>query len=377
MRVHVAALVPALALAACAGAPAPAQAPPPAPYRAHGLAVTLPPGWQAARTSLTPNLADPREALTVATFPPRYRRTRCAHMPGSALADLGPRDALITLMERARPGRGFPPRPARFGPRLGGPSEASACVPHARFTDHWFTFSEHGRGFHVLVAFGPHAPASTRRQAWGILDGMAVDRARISVGRPDASGELIAPSLRTLPAFRLFARHDAHADPRDRCVATVAAGKPRTDADRWCSAGPGVFVSRPGIAGTVVGGIAAPGVVRIELDGHQLPLSPQRAFLAVLARGRPHLVATSATGERTRLTAGRVRRAGAVFDDEIGESILTRSRAEVIRRFGAPAATRAGCDYYQVVGDDRRRGWRFCYRAGGVMTGASAGQRLP
>jgi hypothetical protein len=71
---------------------------------------------------------------------------------------------------------GFPPRPARFGPDLGGPSEARACVPSAHFTDHWFAFSDGARHFHVLVAFGPQASAKVQRQAWRILDGLRVDQ---------------------------------------------------------------------------------------------------------------------------------------------------------------------------------------------------------
>ena len=139
----------------------------------------LPSGWRAAAESLTPHLTDPREELAVATFPLRYRETACAHMPGSALEDLGQSDAFVTLEERGLdPGSswvGFPARPARFGPSLGGPSEASACTPTARFTDHWFTFSDAGRHFHVLVAFGPQAPEEVRRQAWTILDSLRVD----------------------------------------------------------------------------------------------------------------------------------------------------------------------------------------------------------
>jgi hypothetical protein len=53
--------------------------------------VELPPGRQRATVSLTPGLVDPREVLSVATFPLRYRPTRCDHVPGSALEDLGPR----------------------------------------------------------------------------------------------------------------------------------------------------------------------------------------------------------------------------------------------------------------------------------------------
>jgi hypothetical protein len=144
-----------------------------------GLAVSLPPGWQRATTSLTPGLEDPREVLTAGTFPLRYRETRCGHLPTSALEDLGPRDALLTLEERALdPGSswsGFPPRPAHFGPELGGSSEAGACAPGARFTDHWFGFSDGDRHFHVLVAFGPDASAAVQREAWEILDSLKID----------------------------------------------------------------------------------------------------------------------------------------------------------------------------------------------------------
>jgi hypothetical protein len=144
---------------------------------ANGLTVELPAGWQAARESLTPHLTDPREQLAVGTYPLRYRETECAHVPGSALEDLGPTDAFVELEER---GTGveaseFPNRPEHFGPQLGGRSEANGCVPSARFEDHWFTFSDAGRRFHVRVAFGPDAPAETQRQAWAILDGLQVD----------------------------------------------------------------------------------------------------------------------------------------------------------------------------------------------------------
>jgi hypothetical protein len=158
---------------------APPPTTPPMTVRAHGLTAELPPGWQAASESLTPHLTDPREELAVGTYPLRYRQTECAHMPGSALEALGAGDAFVTLEER---GLGvpdgaadFPSRPARFGPALGGPSEAGACAPGAQFSDHWFGFSDAGRHFHVLVAFGPRASAEVQRQAWAILDGLRVD----------------------------------------------------------------------------------------------------------------------------------------------------------------------------------------------------------
>ena len=184
-------IVVALTVAGCAETAAsppqarqsmlPAAARPAAPeatVRAHGLTVRLPPGWQSAPVNLTPHLVDPREELAVATFPLRYRDMRCAHVPGSVLEDVRPGDAFVTLPERglgAAAGPDFPARPAHFGPVLGGPSEASACVPSARFADHWFGFSDGGRHFHVMVAFGPQASADVRRQAWAILDSLRVD----------------------------------------------------------------------------------------------------------------------------------------------------------------------------------------------------------
>jgi len=178
-------VVGAAALVACGEEPAASRQ---APQRwqafsdaRHGLAGELPPGWQRATISLTPNLTDPREVLSVATFPLAYRPTRCAHMPGSALEDLGPRDAFVTLLERgldpSSTWSDFPARPAGFGAALGVPSEASQCAPTARFTDHWFGFTDGGRHFHVLVAFGPDAPAEVQRQAWEILDRLRIDPA--------------------------------------------------------------------------------------------------------------------------------------------------------------------------------------------------------
>ena len=174
--------VSSLLLAGCAEETAPLASSAPAQgerYAAHGVTIELPPGWQHAPGPLTPTLTDPREVLAVATYPLRYRPTRCAYLPGSALEDLGPQDSFVTVLERGRnPSSSwpdFPPRPAHFGPELGGPSEAAASEPDARFADHWFGFSDGARHFHVLVAFGPTASAATQTQTWAILDSLQVD----------------------------------------------------------------------------------------------------------------------------------------------------------------------------------------------------------
>src|SRR3954452_5361885 len=103
---------------------------------AHGLSYDLPSGWQTAKRPLT-TTSEPREVLSVGTYPLRYRTGGCYHMPTSALRDLGPRDALITLLARRR--AHFPLRPAHFGPHRGdGGSDAQDCVPRAHFIGHWF-----------------------------------------------------------------------------------------------------------------------------------------------------------------------------------------------------------------------------------------------
>ena len=175
------ALLTALLLAGCADD----DPPRPETSTAHGRGVTaqLPVGWRTTRQNLMPNLGDPRLVFVAATYPLQYRERDCAHVPGSALEDLGPTDAFIDLEERARPS-GLPPRPAEFGPELGSRSEASECVPQARFLDHWFDFTDNGRHFHVRVAFGPETSAETREEAWSILESLRIDPAV----RPDWTG---------------------------------------------------------------------------------------------------------------------------------------------------------------------------------------------
>ena len=171
-----------LGASGCGEDPAPAHAPQPrVTYEdpVYRYTVQLPAGWQRATESLTPHLVDPREILSVGTFPLRHRENRCAHVPTSALEDLGPTDALVSVQERGRRGgaaAGFPPRPAHFQFSDGSTSEASTCVRRpARFTDSFIWFSDGGRRFHALVAFGLQAPERVRREAFAILDSLRFD----------------------------------------------------------------------------------------------------------------------------------------------------------------------------------------------------------
>jgi hypothetical protein len=147
----------------------------------YGFSVRLPSGWQRAPSSMTPHLTDPREILSAATFPLRYRDVGCAHTPSGALEDLGPTDALVTVLERGRGGsrQGFPQRPVHFGPHEGVPSEASQCVSRpARFTDRVISFRDGRRRFYALIAFGPRVSLRTRGEAFTLLDSLRFDPAR-------------------------------------------------------------------------------------------------------------------------------------------------------------------------------------------------------
>jgi hypothetical protein len=180
VRVLRAGVAAAIFLCGCGSQSAPA---PPRPETfhdtVHGISVDLPPGWERATTSLTPGLTDPREELSVATFPLSYRKGDCAHMPTSALEDLGPGDAFVTLEERGTDPSStwpdFPPRPAHFWPQQDSDTEAKACAPRAHFKEYWFGFTDGGRHFHTLVAFGPQASDALRRETWKMLDSLKID----------------------------------------------------------------------------------------------------------------------------------------------------------------------------------------------------------
>jgi hypothetical protein len=158
---------------------------PPAEGKSHrnerlGYRVSLPAGWHLAKRNLSPSLVEPREVLTVATFPIRRSHQLCR-----ALAEIPPDEALVTLQERARFARGdptFPPRPSKFEPdsRLPGKSELPYCLrgyegPPIPMLDYWFGFRDAGRAFHVFVGVGKKAPKEVRREAFGILDKLRLD----------------------------------------------------------------------------------------------------------------------------------------------------------------------------------------------------------
>jgi hypothetical protein len=139
--------------------------------RARGFSVTYPPGWFRAGTRLTPHLADPRELLSLATYPLRPGSDRCAqHIPVNALDDLGPTDAFLTIQERRDPSTEHsPPRPDRFELPADTRSDANICEAGRALTE-WIAFRDEGRAFYALYAVGPRADDDTRSDLLRILD---------------------------------------------------------------------------------------------------------------------------------------------------------------------------------------------------------------
>jgi hypothetical protein len=140
----------------------------------NGFSVAYPPDWTRARESLTPNLSDPHEILSLGTYPLRPEGTNCAEFPGNAVSNLGANDAFITLQEQ-RPGHPssfFEPRPTSFGPTDGQSNDefSAGCVNgQTAFEHHWIPFTDQGRNFYAYVAIGADVSDSTRAETWEIL----------------------------------------------------------------------------------------------------------------------------------------------------------------------------------------------------------------
>ena len=139
-----------------------------------GFTVSYPETWQRAPSPLTPYLSDPLELLALGTYELRPSGDRCAHQPVNAIEDLGPRDVLIVIFERARPYAegGYPPR--QGPPELAG-GTGRFCVPGTNRSDSWFSFGESGRAFYALIALGENASEETRAQLYAIYESISFD----------------------------------------------------------------------------------------------------------------------------------------------------------------------------------------------------------
>jgi hypothetical protein len=211
-------------------------------------------------------------------------------------------------------------------------------------------------------------------------------------------------------AWRVVAMRPPPHGPRDVCLTFGLAAQDLAEADTRCDvSAPGSgavsFLDVPGIPDrfgpppTLIMGVAPPDVRAVQVEGlggtHPLPLSAHRAFVAVYApsaHGKVRLVST--LGDRKTVRTFELpapprsylfaphphRRPGAVFNDEVGESITGLTYRQVVHRFGPPAVVRREqgrrCAYYEVVGY-ANDGWQFCFRRDGHMFGAEGNTPPP
>jgi hypothetical protein len=170
MRRTVLALSALLLLAGCGGgedepSSGPASALPRGQVdRPDGVAVDLPAGWHLAKRPLTA-VIDPREVLSASTFPLPRRHGPCLHMPASAVAAIGPDDALVTIFERTGSDpASYPPRPNRFSFE---PDNGIECVSRPGVRASWTPFRDEGRAFYALLVLGTQA---SEREAVRVLN---------------------------------------------------------------------------------------------------------------------------------------------------------------------------------------------------------------
>lgn len=165
----------------------------------HGFSVDYPATWRRATMNLTPGLTDPVEILSLGTGDLVPGGHSCAQFPVAALEAMSPTDAFMTVQERRSPQAaglapgesfdettGFPDRPSLFPPTGSeNASEVIDCLARPPVFDHWwFSYSEAGRGFHVLVAIGTQATQRTRAETWAILDSLQLVRITSTTVQP-------------------------------------------------------------------------------------------------------------------------------------------------------------------------------------------------
>ena len=166
---------------------------------AHGFDVSLPPGWALSDASLTPQLLDPASCCPRAVPAPLPQRQLQPHARRCAQGNGSCRRVRIdpgTRPQRGSVSSGFPPRPSSFAERAKPErTDLDLCLdvkPHP--VAYWMPFSDAGRRFYALLVLGREAPASTRAEAFAILDRIRFDPAVKPTGirRPEQS--IDAPS---------------------------------------------------------------------------------------------------------------------------------------------------------------------------------------
>jgi hypothetical protein len=142
----------------------------------HGYSVTLPGGWYRARRNLTPQLLEPREILSVATYPLRYQRRARCRIPGCptpALNGFRATDILISIQERVHARPTTEDVPIHLQRRQTGLGAGPGSCTRGRVAWYAFeAFAEAGRSLYVLVVVGKRAPATERADMRRLLDSL-------------------------------------------------------------------------------------------------------------------------------------------------------------------------------------------------------------
>jgi hypothetical protein len=140
----------------------------------HKITIYFLEGWQRAESQLAPTPAAD-EILALGTNYLRAGADECPEIPETALEDMRPIDAFVYLQESSS-GLGFPrSRPAKFSAELGEEPEWVSCLANrSTLSVRVVRFSDGGRFFSALVAWGSSAPKERLVEAWEILDNLLV-----------------------------------------------------------------------------------------------------------------------------------------------------------------------------------------------------------
>ena len=138
----------------------------------HGYRVALPAGWYRARRNLTPQLWDPREILSVATYPLRYQRRARCRIPGCptpALNGFRATDILMSIQERVHARTTAGDVAIDIERRQAGRGGKGNCTSGRVAWYAFEAFAEAGRSLYILVVVGKRAPARARADLKRVL----------------------------------------------------------------------------------------------------------------------------------------------------------------------------------------------------------------
>lgn len=154
--------------------------------------MALPAGWYRARRNLTPQLVSPREILSVATYPLRYKRRARCRIPGCptpALNGFRASDILISIQERVH--ARTTTEDAAIDLRRQQVDLAAGAGSCTRDRVGWYAFeafAEAGRSLYVFVVVGKRAPARTRAELRRLLGSLRFSSSGGAARFPTAVG---------------------------------------------------------------------------------------------------------------------------------------------------------------------------------------------